>query len=54
MNDVCLCRYFPSTVEWFLERCRLVRVAKGWQRRVLQTEVDYGELNGERLASEQA
>ena len=32
----------------------MVRVAKGWQRKVLQTEVDYGELDGERLASEQA
>lgn len=47
------CRYFPCTVEWFLERARLVRVAKGWRRRVLQVLVDFGWLDGEELAAQQ-
>lgn len=47
-------RYFPCTVEWFLERSRLVKVAKGWRRTVLETLVDFGLLNGEELARQQA
>lgn len=46
-------RYFPCTVEWFLERSRLVRVAKGWKRKVLEVLVDYGMLDGSSLAQEQ-
>lgn len=47
------CRYFPCTVEWFLERCRLNRVAMGWKRRVLEVMVDYGMLDSRTLAKQQ-
>ena len=47
------CRYFPCTVEWFLERCRLNRVAMGWKRRVLETMVEYGMLDSKSLAEQQ-
>ena len=46
-------RYFPCTVEWFLERSRLVRVARGWRRRVLETLVDFGLLDALKLAEQQ-
>lgn len=48
------CRFFPCTVEYFLERSQLLRVAKGWRRRVLEVLVDFGMLDGETLARQQA
>ena len=52
-RSVVLRRYFPCTVDWFLERCRLVRVATGWKRRVLEVMVDFGMLDSKTLAREQ-
>ena len=40
-------------MEWFLERSRLVRVARGWRRRVLETLVDFGLLDALKLAEQQ-
>ncbi len=34
LRQACLCRYFPCTVQWFLERCELQVIRKGWRRRV--------------------
>jgi hypothetical protein len=46
-------RYFPCTVQWFLERCELQLIRKGWRRRVLQVVQQAGSLNGETLARAQ-
>lgn len=47
-------RYFPCTVQWFLERSELQLIRKGWRRRVLQLIERVGSLDGERLQRAQA
>ncbi|CAL5225933.1 g8728 [Coccomyxa viridis] len=42
-------KYFPCTVQWFLERCELQVIRKGWRRRVLEVVEAVGKLDGERL-----
>lgn len=34
-------RYFPCTVEWFLQRCELQLIRKGWKRRLLRGRVSW-------------
>ncbi|CAL8466419.1 g5955 [Coccomyxa elongata] len=47
-------RYFPCTVQWFLERCELQLIRKGWRRRVLRVIERVGEVDGESLKRAQA
>ena len=47
-------RYFPCTVQWFLERCELQLIRKGWRRRVLRVIDRVGEVNGGSLKRAQA
>ncbi len=39
-------RYFPCTVDWFLARCEVVEVRRGWRRRVLRVLERAGALTG--------
>lgn len=34
MSAQICCRYYPCTVPWFLARCELQVIRKGWRRRV--------------------
>ncbi|KAK9902691.1 hypothetical protein WJX75_002901 [Coccomyxa subellipsoidea] len=47
-------RYFPCTVQWFLERSELQLIRKGWRRRVLRVIEQVGTLNGESLTRAEA
>jgi hypothetical protein len=42
-------RYFPCTVQWFLERSELLLIRKGWRRRVLQIIERVGSLDSSAL-----
>ena len=54
----CVCvggpRYFPCTVDWFLARCEVVEVRRGWRRRVLRVLERAGELTGAGLQARPA
>lgn len=43
------CRYFPCTVDWFLARCEVVEVRRGWRRRMLRVLEHAGALTGATL-----
>ena len=47
-------RYFPCTVQWFLERCELQLVRKGWRRRVQRVLRALGAVDGNALGEAQA
>ncbi len=47
-------RYFPCTVDWFLARCEVVEVRRGWRRRVLRVLERAGELTGAGLQARPA
>jgi hypothetical protein len=47
-------RYFPCTVPWFLARCELQVVRRGWRRRVQQVLKHAGSLDGAALRAAQA
>ncbi|KAL0028666.1 hypothetical protein WJX79_009247 [Trebouxia sp. C0005] len=38
-------RYFPCTVEWFLQRCELQLIRKGWKRSLLRGRVRAGQAD---------
>ena len=42
-------RYFPCTVDWFLARCEVLEVRRGWRRRVLRVLEHAGALTGAAL-----
>ncbi|KAK9857191.1 hypothetical protein WJX84_004091 [Apatococcus fuscideae] len=46
-------RFYPCTVEWFLERCNLSIVRKGFGRKVQEVLQSYGGLTPERLRDAQ-
>ncbi|DBB18049.1 TPA: hypothetical protein ACH3X3_003041 [Trebouxia sp. C0006] len=46
-------RYFPCTVEWFLQRCELQLIRKGWKRSLLRVLCRQGELDGNALKAAQ-
>ncbi|KAK9838553.1 hypothetical protein WJX81_007080 [Elliptochloris bilobata] len=46
-------RYFPCMVEWFLARCEVVEVRRGWRRRVLRVLERAGSLTGATLQASQ-
>ena len=54
MSCLGTCRYFPCTVQWFLERSELQLIRKGWRRRVLRVIEQVGNLNGESLTRAEA
>ena len=47
-------RYFPCTVQWFLERCELQIIRRGWRRRVIKVVERAGGLTGASLRAAQA
>ena len=48
------CRYFPCTVQWFLERSELQLVRKGWRRRVQRVLQALGSVDGDALRKAEA
>ena len=46
-------RYFPCTVEWFLERCQLALIRRGWRRQLLALLAKQGTLTGGTLEEAQ-